>query len=482
MLMLRLVFTGLLLLYPAWAIAASNQFVTAYKVTGDVSDGLSISDMKAIDEGLLFAGHANTSEWSYYQHASVGLVDYKGEVVWHQRFGDISIYEYNRVLSKVTADDKGNVFAVGTAYYGDGQRDLFMVKLTKAGSLVWQHTIDHEKTSWAGPLDIAINTDGSVALLASMGWSWCDGPCGCTSRAIYYYTLDPDTGNVISEKAVGYEGQAWFVSDGFIVALSNQANEEVPSGILALKRYGRDGEQIWAKGYPYYTRAGETTRRYIYNNNLAVGEFDNGYVVYVGVGSVTYDYRGLLFQIDKDGKVNWMNEIAPYEYEEKNGIPGDMLVYSDGSCLLSTYIGYTSIHPILSWFNKDGTLARSLARGDDEWAELDQLVKLQYGVAIGGSPGKADMSHRMMLCIFNSVPTGDICDALGLTLNSHTFTVTPVTAVVGGTKLYPSCTFAAATVSDAEHVIATSLERLETCTIDNLSYIADLVILLLNSP
>jgi len=435
--------------------------VGLYQTTYGSNDGQGMwaTDVHVTSTDAVFSGAAHDCNDSTYCRDAVLLqMSHTGEPGWIARFDN----SYS-AFAAVTRDSVGNVYAAGST--GTDAFNLYVTMVSAGGVPVWEKTFSHTHANVHHAYDVCVNDDGTVGVLAQLIHSWCSGPCGCISRAVYYYTLDAQTGGILTQQAVGWPGSATFVSDGFIVA--TEAEDCIQPGnicgILTLKKFDQNGALQWTRGYPSYkeTQGGDST--YIYMTQVAISEFSDGYVVAVAPNS-TPNFLGLLFQIDKSGAVNWMQVTDVNNSEDKTTTPSALLASPDGSAMLSSTNGFTSVGNVLTRFNADGSLLGSTALGQPGY--LNVLAHLSPSTFIGAGKSLNAVVPKMLAGRFpTTLPLGDYCSEVGLSFAAHTPAITPAIFNEGqANSARPACTFAEAEETDVSfYVPSQTVVREEHC-------------------
>ena len=449
-LILLCMFLVLNMIWPTLTHAVSGkEFVSTYYTS---LGGAEAHDILVYDGSWqVMAGSTYACDPTYCQGGFVARIGPKGQFYGISAFGANSETLYDKLyLSRVAQDQQGSLYAVGAqGFWYHGSWDLFITRTNTGGSPTWQKKLDHNTADSQYPYDIVCNSDGTVGVLAQVTTTYGEAPCGSLSRAIYYYRFNALDGSVVSEKVVGYEGNAMFVSDGFIVVDADNETwiDSKRYFFLVLKKYDRDANLEWIQCYPSYRETPGGAVHYIeLGGELVLGEFDQGYVVAASFVN-GLDYPGLLFQIDLEGKLNWMKITDINASTDKQTYPKGILVFSDGGCLLSTQNGYTDVGNVLTRFDQDGDMQWSMALASPN--SLTVLGKhLDYGFIGYGHPTTSIVGQMMVGWFPDPIPAGDSCVDAGLTFSTHNPTITDVIASENTSGSRGGCTFAKAVLED----------------------------------
>lgn len=289
--------------------------------------------------GYLIAGSA-TALNSSQPDAYLFEIDKQGDLLWQRSYGgplkDI-------FMGVIPANDGGYVAIGETWSFGQGQQDLFVVKLDLAGQVVWCKTFggvinDYARSilavsdgyilsgpqysMGAGGLDayfIRLDNQGNVKYSKTVGSSMDDQiqavylkdnvlyAGGGVSGSGSFLTLDANTCNVLSISSYGGSGtEALYrclpTPDGnFILAdhtWSTTGSTELRQWAMKVKP---DGNQIWSKVYGF---PGSNFRGGI--ENVPNG----GFIMTPWDFANPTSTDGMLVRIDDNGKVMWANRYG----------------------------------------------------------------------------------------------------------------------------------------------------------------------------
>ncbi|MBA3898670.1 MAG: T9SS type A sorting domain-containing protein [Bacteroidetes bacterium] len=114
-------------------------WIKVFGSTGvDVVKSLCVSN----DKGFLIAGYSNgfgNGGYDFY----IFKTDYAGNLIWEKTFGG-SDWDFAESIYE-TAD--GNILVVGTTFsYGNGDSDIYLLKLNSIGDKLWDKTFGGNKT------------------------------------------------------------------------------------------------------------------------------------------------------------------------------------------------------------------------------------------------------------------------------------------------------------------------------------------------
>ena len=295
-------------------------------------------DVIESDEGYLVAGFTvnnGTGKDGLLIH-----LDFQGNVLWENTYDLSSVDEFKAV---VRANDGGFV-AMGIA---ESPNDLWLVKISTIGAIVWQKQFHRPNGGIAGfrihalpngyvlsgteapnaggssPFAIRIDNNGNVlwsksyqipSALMSIGYLtdslWYAG--GVSNFSAVFMALDPVSGNVVKSKsydAAGTESLDYIAasSDGNLL-LADYAQPFWPSNKFYpwVQKVTPAGDVLWSKIYNF-------SDQFQYNGPI-ISAADGGFLLCPGAGTNHPDLDAQMMKIDENGQVSWC-----YAFGKPNG-------------------------------------------------------------------------------------------------------------------------------------------------------------------
>ncbi len=231
----------------------------------------------------------------------------KGETVWRKLIhGD----KEDRGMAISRAKD-GNLLILGSgkSFNHNGDRDLYVAKLSLDGEILWQHAYGGDRDEFAG--GIAGTNDGGVLIVGSSESYDKKG-----YKDILVIRLDKE-GHTLSQKTIGgkrdEEAKALTrTADGNFMMVGSREVDRAGDSDFFLLKLNQNGEKIWAR------TLGEENHDVL----NAVTPTPDGGIVATGstrsFGSEQTDLSVMYF--DKTGKLIW-HKIYGYEYyDEGNAV------------------------------------------------------------------------------------------------------------------------------------------------------------------
>lgn len=196
-------------------------------------------------------------------------LDSRGELQWQKAVGGI----FNDGVSSAVVTGEGDMIMAGNTWsFGEGESDIWIVRLDAAGDLVWEKTLGTREDDYAASIvkgsDDSFFIAGGTMIYSEEGDMW-------------LLEMD-DSGNMLSEKIFG-EGQIDFSSHiaaleggGSIIAANANFFDFVEDDMW-IARLDRGGNVLWQQS------VGGPWEDYIHS----ILESNDGYILAVGEGQVS---------------------------------------------------------------------------------------------------------------------------------------------------------------------------------------------------
>jgi hypothetical protein len=225
-------------------------------------------------------------------------IDTTGAMLWHKEFGGVA----DEIGEDITIADDGNYQITGmTASFGNGLRDVYLIKTNTSGTVIWSKT-------YGGALD-----DGGISL--------CKGSSG--NLMLYCFTdnfgaLNRDT-YVIKVNSAGDSLDSWLyggadyeqavsispTTDGNFVICGHTASFGHPEHNVYALKIAENGAVLWEKDY------GNS-----FHDGAERGEqSDDGGFVFAGrSNSFGNNYEQVyIVKTDASGNLQWQKDIGGSE-------------------------------------------------------------------------------------------------------------------------------------------------------------------------
>jgi len=251
------------------------------------------------DDGFILAG-LTYSFGAGLSDAFILKLDLNGNLQWQKTYGGRRSDTANSIQQTT---DGGFIVAGSTFSFGNGLSDVWILKLDKDGSLIWQKTYGGSDSDIAN--SIQQTTDGGF-IVAGSTFSFGNG-----LSDVWILKLDKD-GSLIWQKTYGGSDSdiansiQQTTDGGFIVAGSTFSFGNGLSDVWILK-LDKDGGLIWQKTY------GDPYRDEAYSIGLTS---DGGYIIAGHTALSLNDINLWVFKIDSSGKMLWQKKLGNENIDE----------------------------------------------------------------------------------------------------------------------------------------------------------------------
>lgn len=196
---------------------------------------------QTFDNGYIIAG-STTSYGGGGSDAYLVKIDSNGYQLWQQSFGGINI---DKGFSIKETSDSGLVIAGYTNSFGNGGYDMYVIKTNKIGDTVWTNT--YGGNDWDFGYSIDLTSDGGY-IVAGGTYSYGNG-----NEDMYLVKLN-SLGDTLWTKTYGgtNEDEAKSVkqtSDGGYILLGNTKSFGDIDGDFYIVKTNSLGDTIWTKKY-----------------------------------------------------------------------------------------------------------------------------------------------------------------------------------------------------------------------------------------
>ncbi len=124
------------------------------KTYGGEKDDVGVSIQKTSDSGYIIAGRTTSFGSGYYDVYLIKIND-DGDIQWAKTYGGT---EYDGGVSVQQTSDGGYIIGGDTESYGEGERDVYLIKIDETGSVLWTKT--YGGTEDDGCLSVQETSDG----------------------------------------------------------------------------------------------------------------------------------------------------------------------------------------------------------------------------------------------------------------------------------------------------------------------------------
>ena len=190
--------------FDAWILKLDqNGQIVWQKEYGDIFNNHAFT-VSVANDGYYVAGATTSQENNSYELWVLKL-DFLGNIVWQQTFGGAA----NDFARSIITLSDGCLVAGGTYSFGAGKEDIWVLRLSNAGNIVWQHTFGGSEADTAN----SIAKVGNNFLIAGSTASFGKG-----TDDVWLLMLSP-SGDILWEKTYGS-----ILRDKAIAAISDNNN------------------------------------------------------------------------------------------------------------------------------------------------------------------------------------------------------------------------------------------------------------------
>jgi hypothetical protein len=301
-------------------LQVSESWVRTYET---IYPSAALDAVQTAEGNILLVGSTNYSHRnSDDEDIHIMMVDPGGEPLWQKTYGG---EKFDRGIRVIASDDGAYLVLAETSSYGTGKRDIYLLKISPRGDLLWTKTFGGPGDEQAK--DIQISDDGGF-IITGITESYGDG-----SPDVYLLKIDRQANE---EWSYAYGGE--LVEEGYDVLGTSDggflilAASMLPGGDymmqqsdLYLIKVSASGEMLWSRVYEEPGVQGG------HSMQPATG---GGYIV-AGLVSATANVANvdpLLQKIDPEGHLLW---VKPLGESDCFDYASDIQATSDGGYLLT---------------------------------------------------------------------------------------------------------------------------------------------------
>ena len=337
--MLALLSVSLVALFTQYA-HAQVRFAKTY---GGTNWDQAFSVHQTSDGGYIVAGYTNSFGAGVYDFFLI-KTDANGNIIWAKTYGGT---DDDRAYSVQQTSDGGYIVAGYTNSFGEGSRDIFLIKTDANGNIIWAKTYGGTGNEW--PSSAQQTSDGGY-IVAGL-----TGSFGAGSADAFLIKTDAN-GNIQWAKTYGGadHDEAYSIQQtsdgGYIVAVWTRSFGAGNFDFFLIKT-DANGNIIWSKTY-----GGASDDRV----NSVQQTSDGGYIVAgrtssFGAGSVD----AFLIKTDANGNIIWAKTYGGASDDRVNSVQQT----SDGGYIVA---GHTMS---FGAGDRDIFLIKTDANGNLQWAK-----------------------------------------------------------------------------------------------------------------
>ncbi|MEA3491842.1 MAG: hypothetical protein U9R27_08090 [Campylobacterota bacterium] len=322
----------------------------------------------ALEDGAVAVAGSCKSFGAQQSDICVTRVNSKGKTVWRTMLGGKNI----DIASGISRAKDGSILVVGTSrsFSKNRDRDIYVAKLSLDGKALWQTTFGAERAEFGRAI---AGTDDGGAIVVGETESFGNG-----YKDLYIVKMDRD-GHKLSEKSIGGEREELVraltrTRDGSLVLVGSRELDRAGDSDFFLLKMDQNAKKIWARSYggEYEDILNSVTP------TLDGGVVATGYTR--SFGSKQTDLSVMKFS--KDGKLIWHKIYGYKRYDFGNAVTmtrdGDFVIAggtdSMGEGVYDLYIIALDREGDLFWSGLYGGRNTDIAHGITRTSDGDIVV------------------------------------------------------------------------------------------------------------
>jgi len=314
----------------------------------------------------------------------VTRVNSNGKTIWRKMLGGKNTDE----ASAITRSSDGNILVTGTSrsFSKSRDRDIYVAKISLNGKGIWQNTFGGNRAEYGRAI---AGTDDGGAIIVGETESFGNG-----YKDIFIVKINKK-GNMISEKVMGGDKEELVrgltrTLDGSLVMVGSREADRVGDGDFFLLKMNQKGKKIWSRTYG----GGDEDILNAVTPTLDGGVVATGYTR--SFGSIQTDLSVMKFS--KNGKLIWHKIYGYKRYDFANAITmtrdGDFIIAgatdSMGKGVYDVYILGLHQNGELFWSGLYGGVNTDIAYGVTRTSDGSIVV-------VGQSDSKSNSKDFYML-------------------------------------------------------------------------------------
>jgi uncharacterized delta-60 repeat protein len=270
---------------------------------------------RSSDGNLLILGNSKSYSKNYDYDLYVAKVSLDGKLMWEKTIGG----ERDEYAGGISGTDDGGSIIVGESEsFGQGDKNIYIVKLNKDGKVISEQSLGGEKDDSA--TSITRTRDGNFVLVGyreverSGDSDFFVMKLTQNAKKIWAKTYGADQSDSLSGVTA--------TIDGGIVAIGKTRSYGSEQTDLTVMKYNSNGKLIWHKIYGF--------KYYEYGNAVATTR-DGGFILAGGTNTLGKGNHSLYaLALNKKGELVWSHVYG----DERKDIAHGVARMSDGSVII----------------------------------------------------------------------------------------------------------------------------------------------------
>ncbi len=270
---------------------------------------------RAADGSILVLGHSKSYSKNYDYDLLIAKVSLEGKLIWEKHIGGMR----DEFAGGIAGTDDGGALIVGSSQsFGEGDKNVYIVRLDKEGNELDAYTVGGAKDDVATAL--TRTRDGNFVMV---GYREIER----AGDADFFVMKLDQQGKKIWAKTYGgeYEDTLDGVTatvDGGIVAIGKTRSYGSEQSDLTVMKYDASGKLIWHKIYGF--------KYYDYGNAVATTR-DGGFLLAGGTNSLGKGNHSVyILALDRAGELIWSHVYG----DERKDVAHGAARMSDGSIIV----------------------------------------------------------------------------------------------------------------------------------------------------
>ncbi len=407
-----------------------------------VEDSTGHSMIKDSDGNYVIAGQTyNPSNGN--NDIFVLKIDNTGKILWSKTIGGTADNEESYAI--IQTSDGGYAITGFTESYGQGDKDVYIVKITSAGALSWTRTVGNAYSDIGYDLDET--SDNGIIVVGQLSYS--------SGKDVYMVKVN-SSGTVQWTQVVGAGGTVF--NTGYAITVNND-DTFVVAGMAAVNNFdsmimkmSADSPPsiVWKQNYDIDAAQNSDTE----NIRDIAPTSDGGYITIamtseVG-GNSADDYGTIVTKFTSTGTISWDKRI---DYSSTIGFDygSSIIETSDGGYAFVGLSGSSVVDLFIAKVNSSGEVSGSCS----EFSEVTQTTPYSWSGTARGSSGTASSGGSLSSANGEYRTGGQEVNFCSATTNSMStaFNIN----YLGQTELYSSLTVNSSLYADSLHIVSDRL-------------------------
>jgi len=271
-----------------------------------------IEEIIKVADGYICAGYSAKYKAEDFD-AWLIKVDKKGNEIWSKTYGG----RKEDVVMAIAETTEGYVLVGYTESYGNGENDVWLIKVDENGNEIWNRTYGGRYTEFG--IDILQTTDGGYAIV---GLKYSDA---YSESDIWVIKVDKNGNEVWNKTFGGAESEAGKsilqTKDGEYLVVGRTSSYGAGGWDILLIKIDENGNELWNRTYGGWD----------VDSLRDIKETEDGFILAGTTASFDVgSFDAFIVKIDRQGNEIWHKNLGGREREVANSV-----VYDNGSYVIA---------------------------------------------------------------------------------------------------------------------------------------------------